>query len=896
MNSIDKSHDYLFSIIMPIYNVEKFLVEAIDSVINQTIGFEENIQLILVNDESPDDSEKICVDYQNRYPKNIQYLKKPNGGVSSARNYGIDYIKGKYVQFLDPDDTISIDTLLNVYTFFEEHEEEIDLVAIPIKFFEARTGNHTLNNKFGRTRVIDIIEQPNLLLTHAASAFIKSDLMKKYQFDRNCRIGEDCKLVSHVILEKNKYGVLKNASYNYRLRNDGTSAMQNAMKNDWFIHSLDTFSLDLIHKSIEQVGELPEYIQYIIMHDLKWKFSIKSQADTPLSDEDYIEFKNKIKEILTYIDDEVILKTKKISQFYLHFALSLKHNIPLKEVFTKSIEELEQGQDIGLYRDEYLVTKLSKNKVTIEFIEEKNSNLMIEGFFGSLFDREECKIIAKINGVDYVGEDVDRTVNQYKSLDEIIKQYKGFKISIPFSKLPNEYKIEFFVEVDGVQVQVNYNVNKFTGLSKRIRGSYSAKERYIYSCRTHHIKGTKKSGAKKLINELKIMRGLWKLGSVHAKKAIVTRLVAKTLRKLESKPVWLFMDRQDKADDNAERLFKFANSQQKSIKNYYVIKKDAPDFERISKVGNVVPYGSYKHKFLMLRASKVISSHADQWVTNPFFKAEIYYRDLMTFDYIFLQHGITMANLTHWLNRFNKNIRKMFTSAHLEAQSLIEGDYSYTSENIRLTGFPRYDGLVNNDQKQILIMPTWRQNLVLRKNQALGVRPYNEAFKKSEYFKRYNDLINDPRLIDFAKKNNYKIIFFPHPEIQIQNRDFDKNDYVQFAEYNTSYQKLFNESSILLTDYSSVAFDFAYQKKPVIYYQYDYYHFEKGYFNFETMGFGDIIDNHDVLVDKFISYMANQCEMEDKYKERVDSFYAYTDRHNSQRVFDEILEIENGLK
>jgi CDP-glycerol glycerophosphotransferase (TagB/SpsB family) len=268
----------------------------------------------------------------------------------------------------------------------------------------------------------------------------------------------------------------------------------------------------------------------------------------------------------------------------------------------------------------------------------------------------------------------------------------------------------------------------------------------------------------------------------------------------------------------------------------------------------------------------------------------------MTFDYIFLQHGITMANLTHWLNRFNKNIRKMFTSAHLEAQSLIEGDYSYTSENIKLTGFPRYDGLVNNDQKQILIMPTWRQNLVLRKNQALGVRPYNEAFKKSEYFKRYNDLINDPKLIDFAKKNNYKIIFFPHPEIQIQNRDFDKNDYVQFAEYNTSYQKLFNESSILLTDYSSVAFDFAYQKKPVIYYQYDYYHFEKGYFNFETMGFGDIIDNHDVLVDKFISYMANHCEMEDKYKERVDSFYAYTDRHNSQRVFDEIVEIEDGLK
>ena len=75
---------YKISIVMPFYNSESYIEEAIESVINQTIGFE-NIQLILVNDGSNDNSEKICLKYKNIY-NNIIYIKQENGGVSSARN------------------------------------------------------------------------------------------------------------------------------------------------------------------------------------------------------------------------------------------------------------------------------------------------------------------------------------------------------------------------------------------------------------------------------------------------------------------------------------------------------------------------------------------------------------------------------------------------------------------------------------------------------------------------------------------------------------------------------------------------------------------------------------------------------------------------------------------
>ncbi|WP_205757046.1 glycosyltransferase family 2 protein, partial [Macrococcoides caseolyticum] len=124
---------FKFSIIMPIYNVEKYLEEAILSVVNQTIGFEDNIQLVLVNDETPDNSVSIIKKYQSLYPENVVFVDKKNGGVSSARNAGIEAATGEYIQCLDPDDMLSENTLEAVYQFFDEKKAEIDLVAIPIK-------------------------------------------------------------------------------------------------------------------------------------------------------------------------------------------------------------------------------------------------------------------------------------------------------------------------------------------------------------------------------------------------------------------------------------------------------------------------------------------------------------------------------------------------------------------------------------------------------------------------------------------------------------------------------------------------------------------------------------------------------------------------------------------
>ena len=82
---------FKISVVIPVYNVELYVAETIESVIRQDIGFEENVQIVLVNDGSPDGSGQICEEYAKRYPENIQYVYQENAGVSVARNTGMDY-------------------------------------------------------------------------------------------------------------------------------------------------------------------------------------------------------------------------------------------------------------------------------------------------------------------------------------------------------------------------------------------------------------------------------------------------------------------------------------------------------------------------------------------------------------------------------------------------------------------------------------------------------------------------------------------------------------------------------------------------------------------------------------------------------------------------------------
>ena len=191
-------------------------------------------------------------------------------------------------------------------------------------------------------------------------------------------------------------------------------------------------------------------------------------------------------------------------------------------------------------------------------------------------------------------------------------------------------------------------------------------------------------------------------------------------------------------------------------------------------------------------------------------------------------------------------------------------------------------------------MPTWRQI------------DGKDAFIESDYYKSLNSFLNNKDLIDLLVEFGFDLIFKPHIEmmdfLELLNIDEKvilsldksyKNSDLRFKNkiiFNDSYQDLFNKSSILITDYSSVFFDFAYLKKPVIYYQSNKdYHYDEGYFDYDNMGFGEVISDVDVLLSKIRYYLNNDCMMEDKFKERVDQFFKFNDNKNCERVYKWIL-------
>lgn len=110
------------SVIVPVYNVEKYLTKCLDSLVRQTL---EEIEILVVNDGSEDRSEKIMEEFQQNFPLKVKIFSKENGGLSDARNYGLDRASGKYIAFVDSDDEVSEIMLEEMYNLAEKHSAEM---------------------------------------------------------------------------------------------------------------------------------------------------------------------------------------------------------------------------------------------------------------------------------------------------------------------------------------------------------------------------------------------------------------------------------------------------------------------------------------------------------------------------------------------------------------------------------------------------------------------------------------------------------------------------------------------------------------------------------------------------------------------------------------------------
>ena len=379
------------------------------------------------------------------------------------------------------------------------------------------------------------------------------------------------------------------------------------------------------------------------------------------------------------------------------------------------------------------------------------------------------------------------------------------------------------------------------------------------------------------------------------------------------KHAWLFMDRDTQADDNAEHLYRYVRQHHPEINAWFILRETSHDWQRLKEEGfRLLAFGSLNHRLALLNADHLISSHADPYVAQ-YLPAE-HYGDLMKFRYTFLQHGVTKDDLSGWLNY--RPIRHFITSARAELESIVSDDtgYRYTAREVRLTGMPRHDALVRkriqqSEPRRIVIMPTWRHSLV---GETLGMtndRSRNPAFAQSGFFKAWRSLLTDPDFLQMAQRKGYEIVFFPHANLQPYLEEFKSRQVKVLGHRDVaSVQDLFLDTAVLITDYSSVAFELAYLERPIIYYQFDAEeiyrggHFmRKGYFDHHKDGFGPVCSTQDELLYELALMLKSPGKPAEPYARRMRDFFEYRDGRCSERVFqfitqDDAREVTAGVE
>lgn len=230
----------MLSIIIPIYNSAKSLKKCLDGILSQTFA---DFELILVNDGSTDNSEKICIQYLS--DRRVKYISKKNGGVSSARNLGLKNATREWVTFIDSDDYIDVDWLCSFHL-----NQEYDLI---IQGFKVVDNGEIIENilldeqSFSDTKILkclDILERtPFTPIRTPWNKFYKRDLIEKnnLRFNNEIHLGEDYIFNNNYLLFCKRVICLQNNSYYYVLSNSGLARRKYKFDENLKIH-LEIFS------------------------------------------------------------------------------------------------------------------------------------------------------------------------------------------------------------------------------------------------------------------------------------------------------------------------------------------------------------------------------------------------------------------------------------------------------------------------------------------------------------------------------------------------------------------------------------------------------------------------------------------------------------------------------
>ena len=245
--------DKLISVIVPIYNVEKYLTKCIESIINQTY---ENLEIILVDDGSPDNCPIICDEYAKRDSR-VKVIHKKNGGLSDARNAGLDIATGEYIMFIDSDDFVEIDMMESMMNNMIDNN--VDLVVCNIKYIYDNSEKVKYNQK---DKVLDKYEamqeyiKDGIVQAVAWNKLYKINLINGMRYKVG-KINEDEFFTYKIVDRINKIYYNSKPFYNYVQRNTSIMGLYSIKR------------LDAVEASYERLNFIKERYPELYVEEKK---------------------------------------------------------------------------------------------------------------------------------------------------------------------------------------------------------------------------------------------------------------------------------------------------------------------------------------------------------------------------------------------------------------------------------------------------------------------------------------------------------------------------------------------------------------------------------------------------------------------------------------------------
>ncbi len=857
-------YKYKVSVIIPVYNTQQYLEDCLKSLISQTID-KDSIEVLLINDGSTDSSGAICEKYSSEYPY-FKYFEQTNSGVSKTRNFGIKNAQGKYIMFLDSDDQLSPSSIESIYSYFEKVYKKTDLVTYfiqPYKNGRPVSYHNRYKKILTHTAVYDLEKYPYIVQT-TMNICVKNLGENNFYFNEEMKNQEDQEYINRVLEEKLKIGYCAQACYLYN-RDNETSAVSSKFHAYYLFEPSMKYFESLFSKYKDRV---PLYYQAMFFHDLRWKLTSKILFPFHYEGKEFENAINRIKNLLSRVDVEIITKNPSISKEHIRFWLSLKPNVfPQHYVSSDGIDIVAEGKTIihnKMFNIKLLkISELDDGKFRIWATTESSVYDYIDDL---------PQIYAVENGEKKEIIPVYRSCFSFVQTNMMTNKLYGFTYDIDPEAVN---KLSFKTVIDSYEMDVHMTFVATSVFQHKKRRYKYCKGNYFITYFNDSILFEKKS--REELYEFE--KGKIEYGN---DELLIKELKANAIDYRANHRVWLYSDLNTVLKDNAYYQFRNDFSKDDNVERYYVYTKPYEEIEHLfneEQKEYLIEFGSYKHQLLYLASELIISSFFGRKAISPFIteNEEIRFMDICHFRVIYMQHGILHASYVRKYSAERAACDKIVVSSYFEIKNLTE-KYHYKDDQLIKCGMPRYSRIncLSQPKGRILLAPSWRSYLTTSDSD----NEYNiniTSFKASDYYKKFYAFINSKELQKMLEEKDVVLDIKMHPIIKnivssLFKTECDRinivMDDINLEDYN-----------LFITDFSSFVFDFAYLNRPIMYFVPDYMQFKSGMNLYRDLdlpfdeAFGPLSTEVEDAINDIINIANNDFQPEEKYKNRMEKFY-----------------------